>query len=41
MTDPMELSKREILEIEKSLSDYAEGRFKSGSLEDLLKDLES
>ncbi len=37
--DPDYLSEVELNEIEKSLKDYSEGRFKRGSIDDLLKDL--
>ena len=36
--DP-DLSKEELAEIEASLKDYAKGRFKRGTVNDLLKDL--
>ncbi len=38
--DPDYLTEKELKEIEASLRDYSEGRFKHGSLEDLLRDLE-
>lgn len=38
--DPDLLGEVELVEIEASLKDYSEGRFKSGSIDDLLKDLE-
>jgi hypothetical protein len=37
--DPDFLSGVELAEIEESLKDYSEGRFKRGSIDDLLKDL--
>lgn len=37
--DPEYLSEVELKEIEASLKDYAEGKFKRGSIDDLLKDL--
>lgn len=37
--DPDFLSEVELVEIEASLKDYSEGRFKRGSIDDLLKDL--
>ena len=37
--DPDFLSEVELVEIEESLKDYSEGRFKRGSIDDLLKDL--
>ncbi len=37
--DPEYLSDTEVVEIKRSLQDYAEGKFKSGSIEDLLNDL--
>lgn len=37
--DPDYLSEVELIEIEASLKDYSEGKFKRGSIDDLLKDL--
>ncbi|MGP6207992.1 hypothetical protein ACNF42_08205 [Cuniculiplasma sp. SKW3] len=37
--DPEYLSEIELIQIEASLKDYSEGRFKRGSIDDLLKDL--
>lgn len=39
--DPEYLTEVEITAIEASISDYAEGRYKEGSLEDLIDDLNS
>lgn len=39
MDDPDYLSKSELIEIENSLKDYSEGRFKHGSIDDLIEDL--
>ena len=39
--DPECLSKKELNEIKASLKDYAEGRFKSGSIADLINDLDT
>ncbi len=38
--DPDYLTESELIEIEQSLKDYAEGRFKRGTINDLLKDLD-
>lgn len=40
LEDPDFLDAMELVEIAASLEDYSEGRFKSGSIDDLLKDLE-
>lgn len=37
--DPDYLSEVELIEIEASLKDYSEGKFKRGSIDELLKDL--
>ena len=37
--NPDYLGDEELVEIEKSLKDYPEGRFKRGTIEELLKDL--
>ena len=39
--DPECLSKKDLADIKESLKDYAEGRFKSGSIADLINDLDT
>ena len=39
--DPEYFSEKDLADIKASLKDYAEGRFKSGSIADLINDLDT